>query len=84
VAELLTVDNFKLQVCHCITVVTTQIIEVISTKPIILNKSQVVVAGNDLLSVKAICSYLSKLSANTTLTFLVQAVVISASVIAVV
>jgi len=54
VAEFETVDSFKLQACVSITVVTTPIIEVISTSHTTLNKSQVVVAGSALLSVTAI------------------------------
>lgn len=50
VAEFDTVDNLRLQDCVWITVVTTPIIETISTTPVIVNNVPVVVAGNALLA----------------------------------
>jgi len=56
VAEFETVDNFILQVCVCITVVTIHIIAITSTTHTTLNNTHVVVAGNVLLLVIVISS----------------------------
>jgi len=56
VAELDTVDNFKLQDCACIIVVTTQIIAITSQIPVTVKTEPVVVAGKDFEAVIATCS----------------------------